>query len=86
MSRRSAGVTPELPDAPEVEVYPTGTAYVQGEPAIPHFVSPERAAELVGAPYPAFTLTPPDVAAPTPPDEEAAIPDPAPDAGPDSEV
>jgi len=59
-----------------VTVYPLAGYYVQGESTSIHDVTPERAAELVGAPHPAFSLTPPD--------EEATIPDPV-HAGPSTE-
>ena len=79
MARNRAGEEPVVPPAREtVMVYPTGAAFVDGEPSIPHLVTPERAAELVGAPYPAFSIAPLD--------EEAVNPSPA-TAGPnDSEV
>jgi hypothetical protein len=50
-----------------VWVHPLPDAYVMGEPHVSHQVTPERAAELVGAPIPAFTLTPPDEEAATVP-------------------
>lgn len=68
MSRTRAGEEPG-PSPALVMVYPLPTAFVQGEPHIPHEVTPDRAAELVGAPIPAFSLTPPD--------EEAVIHAPA---------
>lgn len=62
MPRTRAGVEPVVPPAPDalVWVYPLPDFHVMGEPHIPHQVTPERAAELVGMPHPAFSLTPPD--------------------------
>lgn len=60
MPSTRAGVEPVVPPAQdEVWVYPLADFYVMGEPHVPHPVTPARAAELIGMPHPAFSLTPP---------------------------
>ncbi len=47
------------PSEKTVRLYPTGTAYIDGVPAVVIDVSPERAKELLAYFPPAFTTEPP---------------------------
>lgn len=40
-------------------IYPSGTNFIPGVPAVPTECTPERAAELLAYRPPAFTTTPP---------------------------
>ena len=47
----------------KVRLYPTGTAFIDGVPAVVTDCTPAEAARLLAYQPPAFTTTPPDKAA-----------------------